>query len=382
MHVARRAGGSLHRRAARLAVVGVGLLAASGAQRAELPEGFGAGSKGGTGGRAIAVTTLNDSGPGSLRAALSARGPRVVRFAVEGTIELKSRLLVTEGRVTIDGSTAPGKGITLRHHGIHFCGDCDDIIVRHLRIRVTTGGSSGDCLLFWGREGGTVERILVDHCSVMGATDENVNTWGKVRDVTFQWTIIAEGRGPHSMGWLSGAGSDGITIHHCLFAHNADRSPRVQGGLYDVVNNVVYNWSHHNAAKFGEGAHVNFVNNAFLPGPQSTADQGCILPEDPAKGTKVHLAGNLAPLTPTGQQDQWLNVTYWQRTDTGWMRHRPAPQGFRAGKAFPAKAVTTQSAAKACALVLARAGAKVRDADDLRVIKEVKARTGRVGRGP
>jgi len=147
------------------------------------------------------------------------------------------------------------------------------------------------------------------------------------------------------------------------------------------VNNVVYNWSHHNAAKFGEGARVNFVNNAFVPGPQSTADQGCILPEDPAKGTKVYLAGNIGPFTPTGTEDQWLNVTYWQRTGDKWIRHRPAPEVLRAGKAFPAKAVTTQSARKAYDLVLSRAGARVRDADDLRVIKEVKARTGRVGRG-
>jgi len=385
MHALREARVRNGPRIACLAIAALGSLAASGAQEAnrpaETPEGFGAVSKGGEGGRAIAVTTLSDSGPGSLREALAARGPRVIRFAVEGTIALKSRLLVTEGRVTIDGSTAPGRGVGLLHHGIHFCGDCDDIIVRHLRIRVTTGGSSGDGLLFWGRQGGTVERVLVDHCSVMGATDENVDTWGKVRDVTFQWTIIAEGRRPHSMGWLSGAGSDRITIHHCLFAHNADRSPRVQGGLYDVVNNVVYNWSHHNAAKFGEGARVNFVNNTFVPGPQSTADQGCILPEDPDKGTKVHLAGNIGPFTPTGAEEQWLNVTYWQRAEGKWIRHRPAPESLRAGKAFGAKAVTTQSAREAYLLVLARAGAKVRDADDLRVIREVKARGGRVGRG-
>jgi len=373
-------------RTACLAIVALGSLGASGAEEArrpaETPQGFGAVSKGGKGGRAIAVTTLNDSGAGSLREALTARGPRVIRFAVEGTISLKSPLRVTEGRVTIDGSTAPGKGITLLHHGIHFVGDCDDIIVRHLRIRVTTGGNSGDGLLLWGRKGGTVERVLVDHCSIMGATDENVDTWGKVRDVTVQWTIIAEGRRPHSLGWLSGAGSDRVTIHHCLFAHNADRSPRVQGGLYDVVNNVVYNWSHHNAAKFGEGARVNFVNNAFIPGPQSTANQGCILPEDPAKGTKVYLAGNIGPFTPTGAEEQWLNVTHWERAGDKWIKHRPAPKGLRASKAFAAKAVTTQSAKQAYDLVLARAGASVRDADDLRVIKEVKARTGRIGRGP
>ena len=52
------------------------------------------------------------------------------------------------------------------NHGIQFRGDCDDIIVRDLRIRVLTGGAEGDCLLFWGNEGGTVERVLVDHCSL------------------------------------------------------------------------------------------------------------------------------------------------------------------------------------------------------------------------
>ncbi|MBM4035309.1 MAG: hypothetical protein FJ291_26490 [Planctomycetes bacterium] len=356
--------------------------AAARAGEADQPEGFGAIAKGGEGGKAISVTTLADDGPGSLRAALAAKGPRIISFAVEGAIELKSRLRCTEGQVTVDGSTAPGKGITLVGFGIEFRGDCDDIIVRHLRIRVATRKEDNDCLLFWGNQGGTVERVLVDHCSLMGASDENVNTWGQVRDVTFQWTLIAEGSLPHSMGWLSGTGSDRISIHHCLFAHNADRSPKLEGGLYDVVNNVIYNWSHHNAAKIGGGARVNLVNNAFIPGPQSTATQACILPDDPAKGTKVYLAGNIGPFTPTGAEDQWLNVTWYERAGGKWVEHRPAPLALRAGKPFPAKAVTTQPAKEAYELVLAHAGAKVRDADDLRVIAEVKARTGRVGRRP
>ena len=346
-----------------------------------IAEGFGASAAGGHGGRVIRVTNLNDSGPGSLREALSAQGPRIIRFAVEGTIELKSPLVVTEGRVTVDGVTASGQGVTVLHHGLHFRGDCKDIIIRHLRIRVTTGGSSGDCLLFWGLNGGTVERVLVEHCSLMGATDEIVNTWGQVRDVTVQWTIIAEGRPPHSMGWLSGTGSDRITIHHCLFAQNADRSPRLAGGLYDVVNNVIYNWSHHNAAKIGGGARVNFVHNVYVPGPQSTATEGCILPEDPDQGTRLYLAGNITPLTPTGTEDQWLSVTYWQRTDDRWIEHHPAPEKFRAAKPFSVVPVVTQSAKEAYDLVLARAGARVRDANDLRIIQEVKSRTGRVGGG-
>jgi len=344
------------------------------------PEGFGATSKGGEGGRVIVVTSLADSGPGSLREALAAEGPRIIRFAVEGTIKLESRLRCTSGRVTIDGGSAPGQGITLLRHGIEFRGDCDDIIVRSLRIRVLTGGAEGDCLQFWGNQGGTIQRVLIDHCSLMWATDEVVNTWGKVRDLTCQWTIIAEGQLPHSKGWLSGVGSDRISIHHCLFAHNADRVPKLQGGVYDVVNNVFYNWGHNNAAKIESGARVNMVNNWFLPGADSTPKTGCIFPADPDKGTKVYLSGNIGPYTPTIAENQWANVTWYERVDGRWIEHRPAPDGFRAAGPLATAAVTTQSAQEAFELVLARAGAKVRDADDLRVIRDVRERTGRLGK--
>ena len=67
-------------------------------------------------------------------------------------------------------------------------------------------------------------------------------------------------------------------------------------------------------------------------------------------------------------------MTYYQRADDRWIEHRPAPETFRADKPFPAGPVI-----EADDLVLARAGAKVRDADDLRIINEVNERTGRVG---
>ncbi|MDA1192083.1 MAG: hypothetical protein O3A46_10415 [Candidatus Poribacteria bacterium] len=350
--------------------------------------GFGATSRGGEGGRVLTVTNLSDAGPGSLREALEVTEPRRIEFAVEGTIELRSRIVVRNGRVTIDGSTAPGDGITLLRHGIQFVGDCDDIIVRHLRIRVLEGGSSGDCLLFWGTDGGTVERVLIDHCSLMWATDEVINTWGSVRDVTCQWTIIAEGqseadheKGSHSMGWLSGRGSDGVTIHHCLFAHNGDRSPLVGGGgTYDFVNNVVYNWINHNATKIADGARVNIVNNVYIPGAESSATAACILPSEPDAGTRLYLSGNVSHLTPTGAEDQWLNVTWYESTDNGWIEHRPAPPVFRLMEPFEVVPVTTHTPDEAYTLVLERAGAKVRDADDLRVVQEVEDRTGHVGR--
>lgn len=343
----------------------------------DVPEGFGAVSRGGEGGRVLVVTTLADSGPGSLREALAAQGARIILFGVEGTIKLESRLRCTSGRVTIDAGSAPGQGVTLLNHGIQFRGDCDDIIVRNLRIRVLTGGAEGDCLLFWGNEGSTVERVLVDHCSLMWATDEVVNTWGEVRDLTCQWTIIAEAQLPHSKAWLSGVGSDRVSVHHCLFAQNADRNPKLEGGTYDVVNNVIYNWSVNNAAKIEQNARVNMVNNFFIAGRQTSPGKGCVFP---TAGASVYVAGNVSPLTPTGAEDPWLNVTSYGVVGGKNVERRPAPQSLRSMRVFPAAPMSVQSAEEAYRSVLARAGCKVRDADDLRVVRDVTQRSGNVGR--
>ena len=60
------------------------------------------------------VSTLNDSGAGSLRAAIdaanAAASPSVIQFTVAGTIQLASDLPRLTAPVTIDGLSAPGAG--------------------------------------------------------------------------------------------------------------------------------------------------------------------------------------------------------------------------------------------------------------------------------
>ena len=51
-------------------------------------------SFGGRGGKVCVVTSLEDSGPGTLREALESAGPRIVVFNVAGIIQLTNRIVV------------------------------------------------------------------------------------------------------------------------------------------------------------------------------------------------------------------------------------------------------------------------------------------------
>src|SRR5919112_1620475 len=61
---------------------------------------------GGRGGRIVRVTTLAFDGPGSFKAAVEAKGPRIVVFEVGGVIDFGRRELdIREPFLTIAGQT-------------------------------------------------------------------------------------------------------------------------------------------------------------------------------------------------------------------------------------------------------------------------------------
>ena len=140
--------------------------------------GFGAKAKGGRGGAVLFVENLNDSGPGSLRAALEAEGPRTVIFRTSGTIEIKSDITIRHPFLTIAGQTAPGGGIAVKIDGkTDVCTiniETHDVIVRHLRVRpgpAIQGSVNGDAIQMLEN----AHDVIIDHCSLSWGTDEVIS---------------------------------------------------------------------------------------------------------------------------------------------------------------------------------------------------------------
>ncbi len=327
-------------------------------------EGFGSDTPGGRGGTVHEVTTLADAGPGSLREAIMAEGPRIVVFRVGGTILLQRPLPIRNPNLTIAGQTAPGDGITLRNGSNQrtpLYVAADDVVIRHLRIRPGPGHAPDGISI------GSGDGIVIDHCSISWAVDENLAAAGVARNVTVQWSITSEAlhdsthkKGPHSMGDLIATGGD-VTLHHNLYAHNDERNPRIGGSgkTVDFVNNVIYNFGFIAGRLSAQGPiGMNYVGNVVRPGPNSNREAHAFMMAEPYPVT-LYADRNVLP--PKGLIAKGSRVIV-------------------VDERYPAPPVTTSSPRDAYEAVLRSAGATLprRDAIDARVIQSVRDGDGRV----
>ncbi len=337
-------------------------------------EGYGAFAKGGAGGRKIKVTNLSDSGPGSLRAAVDAVGPRIVVFTAGGTIVLDSDLVIKHPYLTVDGSHAPAPGILLRQYGMIV--RTHDVILRQFRIRIGDDNVRLHPNLIYGAGDGQyaldfvhASNDIADHLSLSWSTNKILDTSKFSDRITIQWCILSESLNIDGHGCASIAGGNRVTWHHNLFAHNFSRNPRFQGSVdADFRNNVVYDWGRHSS--YGEFDRLNFVGNYFKPGP-STAQRPLLFHDglEVVAPASLFLAGNVLEGNSKATDDNWKATAFY------FDRNRIAT-----AKPFPAPPVENETAATAYQKVLAHAGATLprRDAVDDRIVREVSTGAGHI----
>ena len=345
-------------------------------------EGYGKYTIGGRGGKVYEVTNLNDSGEGSLRAAIEAKGPRTVVFRVSGTIDLKSALNIRNPYITIAGQTAPGDGICIKRYPLNI--SADEVIIRYIRIRLGDESKrSDDAITARYRK-----NIILDHISASWSVDETMSIY-HCENVTIQWCMITESlsqsnhtKGSHGFGGIWG--SNYSTYHHNLLAHHSSRNPRWAsgGGFNDYRNNVLYNWGYNSS--YGGEKHqvgnpkfsditVNFVNNYYKPGPAT--DKGkvsyrIVNPGSRGEGDygKWYVSGNVIEGNKDVSSDNWNGGVQVSGGDENLEK-------FKLDKPWDAMKINEQTPAEAYEAVLAGAGCckPKRDAVDSRIIEEVRS---------
>ncbi|SFC15379.1 Pectate lyase [Parapedobacter composti] len=357
-------------------------------------EGGGAYTPGGRGGKVLVVTSLEDSGPGTLRWACEQGGARIVVFNVAGIIRLKSPLIIRAPYITIAGQSAPGDGVCVAGESVWI--DTHDVIIRYMRFRrgETWVGRRDDAI-----GGNPIGNIMIDHVSASWGLDENMSMYRHMYDegigkppkklgtvnLTIQNSIFSEALDTYNHSFGSTLGGENCSFIRNLWANNAGRNPSVGwNGVFNFANNVLFNWVHRNVDGGDYTAKFNIINNYYKPGPATPKDSRLayrlLKPEagrsalDEKTYGRAYVEGNIVEGNDRVTRNNWDGgVQIEDQADAG-----EYTDYIRASKPFAKPEFTILPAADAFDYVLANAGATlpVRDAVDVRVTNTV--RTGNI----
>jgi pectate lyase len=243
--------------------------AVAGAEQAPLgsPEGFGQHTTGGAGGDTYWVTTLGDSGPGSLREGAMSPDPLVIRFSVPGWIKLQSPLHVGPDK-TIDGRDAK---VAITRFGLVLAKP--NVIVENLLFSgigdVGDLAATQDAILVDG-----ASDVWIDHNTITKVADKAIGLDAGT-DVTVSWNRFRDQRQVIQIGCFGctdalNPADARVTVHHNLFDGDGYRQPRVSYGKLHAYDNYVANWSGQGMSSV-RGAELLSQSNVFQAGDKVNA---------------------------------------------------------------------------------------------------------------
>jgi pectate lyase len=229
-------------------------------------EGWGRAATGGASGTIYHVTNLQDSGTGSLRAALEAPAPRWIIFDVSGTITLQSSVQVNSD-TTVD---ARGKQVVIKGSDDHTTGF--RIEGQHNIILINLEFDSDWLAFDMDAEGADAINIAnshdiwIHHCEFLqwsdGAidmvqklpTDRNYNvsvTWSRFRKIY------------QAMLWTG----DQLSLGHSVCGGQVNaRCPKIQVGKVHSYNNYITNWGSAGIQYAKSGGQLYSQRNMFESG--------------------------------------------------------------------------------------------------------------------
>ena len=285
------------------------------------------------------VSTLNDSGPGSLRDCVLNRNgpaatpvPRKIVFTTGGTITLISDIYLNQPHLTIDGLSAPSPGITIAKTGDGTAGEfrlntwgaestcAHDVLIQGLRfvgVWDTTSESHSQNAVTIGIDGedypGCIENIVFNRVTITNAQDAAGDIWGSAQNITYQYSAFINSLHPqshsHWPGGVAGQERRYISIHHNLYAYNHERQTNVRGNTWDYnfEQNIIHAWD-----PFGFGGgygtqfrcrngacpqRINLIDNHYTSSPATPAGSYsyALLFTDGASTDEVYTSGNRFP---------------------------------------------------------------------------------------
>jgi len=346
----------------------------------------------------IKVTNLNDAGPGSLRAALAAKGPRVVVFEVSGYIELDMDLVINNPYLTVAGQTAPWPGIVVRG-GYPTNVGASDFLIQHIGFRPGGQWKGGHkphrCAI---RTGPDTRRVIIDHCSFGWTTQVGLNLNGS--DSTVRHNIFSEGlynaghnEREHSvamgigLGHTSVGSRKNIALVGNLFAHNKQRNPVApKGTTLCLLNNVTYNYAAVGLKSIDTSDKtskvMSIIGNVYIPGVDTGGR-----PETPWYGKPMWIyLSNPESRVFLSPDNLFAGKTYdnpWKQIYTRRVmaerNSKPEPRAVASKPPLEIPGYEVKPARETEAWVLANVGPHParRSPIDARIVYETRTRTGR-----